>query len=50
MQSGWGGAFNWLFPVEFTQAECQTMLNYLSPHNIGLLIEAGVPDGTSGSS
>jgi len=35
-----------VFPGEFTQSECQTMLDYLSLNNIGLLIEAGVPDGT----
>lgn len=35
-----------VFPDEFTQAECQTMINYLSRNKIGILIEAGVPDGT----
>lgn len=41
-----GGTLMAVFPGEFTQSECQTMLNYLSKNNIGLLIEAGVPDGT----
>lgn len=41
-----GGALMAVFPGEFTQSECQTMLNYLSRNKIGLLIEAGVPDGT----
>lgn len=41
-----GGALMAVFPGEFTQSECQTMLDYLSLNNIGLLIEAGVPDGT----
>jgi hypothetical protein len=41
-----GGALIAVFPGEFTQSECQTMLDYLSRNNIGLLIEAGVPDGT----
>jgi len=35
-----------VFPDEFTQQECQAMINYLTLNDIGLLIEAGVPDGT----
>ncbi len=35
-----------IFPDEFTQEECQAMINYLGNNQIGLLIEAGVPDGT----
>lgn len=35
-----------VFPDEFTQAECQSMINYLGNNDLGLLIEAGVPDGT----
>lgn len=35
-----------IFPDEFTQEECQTMVNYLGNNQIGILIEAGVPDGT----
>lgn len=41
-----GGAFMAVFPGELTQAECQNMINYLTRNKIGLLIEAGVPDGT----
>jgi hypothetical protein len=41
-----GGALMAVFPGEFTEAECQTMLTYLTRNNIGLLLEAGVPDGT----
>jgi beta-lactamase class A len=44
-QSG-GGALMAVFPNEFTQSECQTMLNYLTRNRIGVLIEAGLPDGT----
>ena len=35
-----------VFPDEFTQSECQSMINFLVRNKIGLLIEAGVPDGT----
>jgi beta-lactamase class A len=35
-----------VYPDEFTQEECQAMINYLGNNDIGLLIEAGVPDGT----
>ena len=35
-----------IFPDEFTQEECQAMINILGNNDIGLLIEAGVPDGT----
>lgn len=35
-----------VFPDEFTQQECQAMVNFLTRNDIGLLIEAGVPDGT----
>jgi beta-lactamase class A len=43
-----GGEGNLLavFPDEFTQEECQSMVNYLGNNKIGLLIESGVPDGT----
>lgn len=41
-----GGALMAVFPGEFTQSECQTMITYLTRNKIGLLIEAGVPDGT----
>jgi hypothetical protein len=35
-----------VFPNEITQAECQDMLNVLSQNRIGVLLEAGVPEGT----
>ena len=41
------GALIAAFPGEVTQAECQTMLNYLVKDKIALLIEAGLPDGTN---
>ncbi|MGW8224728.1 MAG: serine hydrolase [Anaerolineales bacterium] len=44
-QSGEGNLLA-VFPDQFTQEECQAMINYLGRNEIGLLIEAGVPDGT----
>jgi beta-lactamase class A len=41
-----GGNLLAVFPDEFTQSECQSMITYLGRNKIGLLIEAGVPDGT----
>jgi beta-lactamase class A len=41
-----GGNLLAVFPDEFSQSECQTMINLLTGNRIGLLIEAGVPDGT----
>jgi hypothetical protein len=41
-----GGNLSAVFPDEFTQSECQSMINFLGRNKIGLLIEAGVPDGT----
>ena len=41
-----GGNMVALFPEEFTQTECQLMINFLGGNKIGLLLEAGVPDGT----
>ena len=40
-----GGAFAAVFPGEITQTECQTMISYLSLNRIGVLIQAGMPDG-----
>lgn len=40
-----GGAFAAVFPGEITQAECQKMISYLSLNRIGVLIQAGMPDG-----
>ena len=44
-QSG-GGALVAVFSGEITQSECQTMIALLTRNKLGLLIEAGVPDGT----
>lgn len=41
-----GGAFEAAFPGRLTPEECTTMLDYLSRNKIGVLIEAGVPEGT----
>lgn len=41
-----GGALNAIFPDQFTQEECQTMINYLSQNKIAYLIDGGVPDTT----
>jgi hypothetical protein len=41
-----GGALLAAFPGEITARECQEMLDLLSENRIGVLIEAGVPDGT----
>jgi hypothetical protein len=35
-----------VFGPEFTPEECDTMLNWLSANHIGVLLEAGVPEGT----
>lgn len=44
-QSG-GGSFAAVFPGEITQNECKSMITYLTRNHIGVLIEAGVPEGT----
>ena len=44
-QSG-GGTLVTEFPDEITQVECQTMITLLTGNKLGLLIEAGVPEGT----
>ncbi len=41
-----GGTFAAAFPGEVTQNECRQMLAYLARNKIGVLIEAGLPDGT----
>jgi beta-lactamase class A len=41
-----GGALLAAFPGEITADECQKMLALLAENKIGVLIEAGVPDGT----
>ena len=42
-----GGALIATFPGKLSKQTCQQMVQYLKEDKIGLLIEAGVPDGTS---
>lgn len=42
-----GGALIAAFPNEITQEECQLMLTYLARNQIAVLIQAGVPAGTT---
>ena len=42
-----GGSLVATFPGQITKQSCQQMILYLKEDKIGLLIEAGVPDGTS---
>ena len=41
-----GGTLMAAFPGQITQDECRTMIDYLANNKIGVLIEAGVPEGT----
>jgi beta-lactamase class A len=41
-----GGALLAVWPEDITQAECQDMINLLSANRIGILLEAGAPEGT----
>ena len=41
-----GGTLLALYPDQITQGECQQMISYLANNNIGVLIQAGLPDGT----
>jgi beta-lactamase class A len=41
-----GGALVAAFPDQITKDICQQMINYLAANKIGVLIEAGVPEGT----
>jgi beta-lactamase class A len=41
-----GGALVAVFGDAITQPECQDMLNLLSQDNIGVLLQAGLPEGT----
>jgi beta-lactamase class A len=45
-QSG-GGALTVAFPGQFDQAACQQMIQLLEEDKIGVLIQAGVPEGTA---
>ncbi|MCJ7625148.1 MAG: class A beta-lactamase-related serine hydrolase [Anaerolineaceae bacterium] len=40
-----GGALSAVFPGEITQSECDQMITYLTRNRIGVLIQAGMPDG-----
>ena len=41
-----GGPFAVVFPGEITQNECKQMITFLTRNKIGVLIEAGLPEGT----
>ncbi len=41
-----GGTFAAVFPAEISQNECKSMLTYLTRNKIGVLLEAGLPEGT----
>jgi hypothetical protein len=41
-----GGALSAVFPGEITQDECRQMIDLLASDELGLLIQASVPDGT----
>jgi beta-lactamase class A len=41
-----GGALLALYPDQITRGECQQMISYLAGNRIGVLIQAGLPDGT----
>lgn len=41
-----GGAFAAVFPGEISRSECQRMIAYLANNRIGVLIQAGLPEGT----
>jgi beta-lactamase class A len=41
-----GGTLVAAFPGKVTQQACQEMIDYLKTDNIGVLIQAGVPEGT----
>lgn len=44
-QSG-GGTFAAVFPGEISQSECRQMINFLALDEIGVLLQAGLPEGT----
>jgi beta-lactamase class A len=41
-----GGTFAAAFPNEISQNECRQMIAYLAKNKIGVLLEAGLPEGT----
>lgn len=41
-----GGALAAVFPGQITQNDCKSMITYLTRNHIGVLLEAGLPEGT----
>jgi beta-lactamase class A len=41
-----GGTFSAVFQGEVSQNECRQMISFLAKNKIGVLLEAGLPDGT----
>lgn len=41
-----GGSLVAVFPGQITQSECKSMVSYLTQNRNGVLLEAGLPDGT----
>jgi len=41
-----GGSFAAVFPGQISESECKSMLTYLTRNKIGVLLEAGLPEGT----
>jgi beta-lactamase class A len=41
-----GGTFAVVFPGDISRSECQLMIDYLASNQIGVLIQAGLPEGT----
>jgi len=42
-----GGALMAAFPGEITQTECQQMVNFMTSNQIAVLLQAGIPAGTT---
>lgn len=40
-----GGSFAAVFPGKITQNDCKSMITYLTRNHIGVLLEAGLPEG-----
>lgn len=45
-QESGGGTFAAVFPGQISQNECRLMVSYLTSNHIGVLLEAGLPEGT----
>ncbi|MCC6148338.1 MAG: serine hydrolase [Anaerolineaceae bacterium] len=41
-----GGTFAAVFPGKISRSECQLMIEYLARNKIGVLLQAGLPEGT----